>query len=1304
MSTSSVTTVSAGSSTSNAPETRTRVPFPGTDGHKFVLRAKDEAMYCFIPNSVLKQGANTMDPRLFKDEEDTRRLRHMLVLFMHVCQLIGDCHAPDKRPTIMTERVLVNMRGLPQSLAITHAKGAELLQYVTEHPVSGVAGFLYTLQYAGDGRTLIKKGQNTLAEQRLDMQKLRDQVLEAIEKMGGGRAPAKMKPEKMEEVDFATYAMRSIYADMADRRNARPAALEFLKVFPDHSAIRNALYAYTGKSGYLQIPSLGVDGDYSGSDNALNPAVIFSLKNCRLEELCIHEACTNDLNRQDPVATQLCRRVNTDEARVDRFFLYRFLHAPPSRLNYAKVKAGIQTDGIILKYLKRDRAVAFPYDACFEGLTEAELRDFLYRLPTELAPEQRVAYANLVKRLQEAIFERNKGFYTGGRSSQEPLLSDTTFDDLKRENEEARAEMKRICDAFNAEHKDEELQRQHARARATAFQRRALMRLEQVFEAGRVSSAARICYRYLKEYQERHGNLYFGVLGGYMPLHKDIDSKEEKKANAECRRTEQACYDLPSFLRDAVACVGMYCSVAFNHVLIVLTFIRMFAVFLDLDIYQNVLICGPPGAGKSKVGKTVKEMMPEGVVNDLTHESNQAMAVPNGPIQDDKIQILDEFGPEFRDPESPKMRQLLATLSGAYFSSIFLELDKRTNERRSVEVRCRDRRTLMAFTNSVPEDIYPALKDRFSTYTMAPTAAQVNQLEAAAQREAQMQQNDKWVAEREVFLEKMRLITCLMCVVCKMINVGILTRPDTSAALSAYALMNLALRRRGLSLGTNRHRRAGLQLVQLCTILDAVLRVLACVPGDKRFSSVDDKDFGALLQVDPFLVAAPATEVFAVSMAHENTEPPLQSDVLDYLRDELFKGDDAENYARIRVPRRLVEKESKEAKVAVHEDNKELRYEPKPEFVEVPDKYLLRNIQVWPKKFGETPAARLAYCMSTHEKFKGKHSARAIHSVLQSLSHDTITVETEFGPRELPLLEMQNLRPEEVRGMEEKDQKTKVADAFTMATCIKHFKKDKTARPLDALREVFNNQFTTPGAYVLCASNAANPAALETTALHRDAKVKVMQCNPDFCPDPSVREAAYGLALPSTDMKIPEPRFNPTQEMLPCDSDPVRDAIAARMQRLYLPPNDRDALLRAMWNSPADVRTCAESAMREEWVPRAAVQVPANAAASSAVEEFVAEHEDRLRRQELREVRLESAKAASESKFNLNALLAGIKEPVAPLSPLRIGSEEKEENGRKRMRLEGGGHRSPSLINEDSLEVSEDELMIANRNAGDTES
>lgn len=292
------------------------------------------------------------------------------------------------------------------------------------------------------------------------------------------------------------------------------------------------------------------------------------------------------------------------------------------------------------------------------------------------------------------------------------------------------------------------------------------------------------------------------------------------------------------------ASLGWIYQIAFNPKLVFEAFFRVTHIFLNRPLYLNMLVSGNPGCGKSMIGAVLKELLPEGVVTDLTHESYCAMAVSgnDAPVREDQIRILDEFGPEFMDPASPKMRQLLGLLSGALYGYDVLQINPKSGERKNVQEQVRDRRILLAFTNFPPSAIYEAMRDRMTTWTMAPTAMQIDQLEKCMQRAVQMQNDVKAQAEKALFLERTQLYASLAMVVSKMINVHILDHPDISKAVDMLSTMNDELQSLGVSIGGSRRRQVGTEMALLATIGDAILRVFACLPDDARADSTQDWD------------------------------------------------------------------------------------------------------------------------------------------------------------------------------------------------------------------------------------------------------------------------------------------------------------------------------------------------------------------------------------------------------------------------------------------------------------------------------
>lgn len=234
----------------------------------------------------------------------------MTPYFFHLCNRIGEYHAPAQKPTIMTERVLVCAKGLPKELAINYADPYALLDYVTENiNPSAVAGYLDTFQFASDAKIVNGKPRDLLEQERVDEQRSLEEKQLAFENRGGRHRDGIGSREWL-LLRFActgVLAMRAIYKTFHERspKNSTPLDRELLRHVPSHSELREALYYYTGDKAYLEAPEPRLDSAFHQNDR-MSPLHVFTLKNCNLDAYRIHPACVSDLTNEAPVATAAC--------------------------------------------------------------------------------------------------------------------------------------------------------------------------------------------------------------------------------------------------------------------------------------------------------------------------------------------------------------------------------------------------------------------------------------------------------------------------------------------------------------------------------------------------------------------------------------------------------------------------------------------------------------------------------------------------------------------------------------------------------------------------------------------------------------------------------------------------------------------------------------------------------------------------------------------------------------------------------------------------------------------------------------
>jgi hypothetical protein len=247
-----------------------------------------------------------------------------------------------------------------------------------------------------------------------------------------------------------------------------------------------------------------------------------------------------------------------------------------------------------------------------------------------------------------------------------------------------------------------------------------------------------------------------------------------------------------------------------------------------------------------------------------------------------------------------------------------------------------------------------------------------------------------------------------------------------------------------------------------------------------------------------------------------------------------------------------------------------------------------------------------------------------------------------------------------------------VVDVVTMATCVKLFKQDKRARPIDAIQEVLSNCFTTPGEYILATTEPETPAKTQVLRLENRPNVPVEVFNVEYCADPEVRDAARSLARVHSEGEedVLGDAKDSSQERIRCTECPIRQSVRARAARLFFSEDDTKHILRAMWNSAEDVDAAILASSRQEWVAprsrRAAVVPPLepvdfsglfpNAALADKIAESArrrAENNREARRlRELRKNELEKSRQPKENSLeamrNRGELDAADSAPASP--------------------------------------------------------
>jgi hypothetical protein len=473
--------------------------------------------------------------------------------------------------------------------------------------------------------------------------------------------------------------------------------------------------------------------------------------------------------------------------------------------------------------------------------------------------------------------------------------------------------------------------------------------------------------------------------------------------------------------------------------------------------------------------------------------------------------------------------------------------------------------------------------------------------------------------------------------------------------------MNDELQSLGVSIGGSRRRQVGTEMALLATIGDAILRVFACLPDDARADSTQDWD--SLLDVDPFLVTTEATSVFIASLTHDLTEGPLESALIDCLCREVFQGDCYSRRLPVAPPLRM--RGPDESAYASSSSSKQAGSSPSsvveaketknvmaitagpfaedhwnvPSSLEDMDEAQLEARLQWTSHADRSPVKRFASLLSQSPHLCGKYSTDAIAAAVERLCQSTITIPPLPGHSErrvVPILEIKEDKSWPYDGCKQaKDSCSwntgQHADLVVMPAVIRMTKVPNQARTQTALSAVFSNKFTSSGEYIIGITEKSSPSKLVSVRLQQQPEVKVYKNNPDFCPDEGTREARLALlALPSGNENQASRLYPSSLPRVECKESPFVESLRGRLARLYLPEEEKQFchFTRALLNSPAAFQQATQVSRAQECTSGRMLQSKRDAfrVNSSGTRNMARQLEESLRREELKQHRLEAAK------------------------------------------------------------------------------